>query len=90
MAGDRALNAVILVRIQVRQPKTCYNNNMRNWSTDEKLLKKNPEKYNLWKLEQLINFGLGDEKLSIQNVKKNINKLSIDPLKKRYLKFLVK
>ena len=63
---------------------------MKNWSTDEKLLKKSPKKYNLWRLEQLINFGLGNEKLSIQNVKKNISKLSIDPLKKRYLKFLIK
>lgn len=63
---------------------------MKNWSTDEKLLKKNPEKYNLWKLEQLINFGLGDEKLSLLNVKKNLNKLTIDPLKRRYLKFLIK
>ncbi len=63
---------------------------MNNWSTDEKLLKKNPTKYNLWKLEQLINFGLGDEKLSLPNFKKNLSKLSIDPLKRRYLKFLIK
>ena len=63
---------------------------MKNWSTNEEYLKKYPEKYNIWKLEQLINFGLGNEKLSLQNVKKNINKLAIDPLKKRYLKFLIK
>lgn len=63
---------------------------MKNWSTNEEFLKKYPEKYNIWKLEQLINFGLGNEKLSLQNVKDNINKLAIDPLKKRYLKFLIK
>ena len=63
---------------------------MKNWSVDEKFLKKHPEKYNIWRLEQLINFGLGNEKLPIQSIKKNINKLSIDPLKKRYLKFLIK
>ncbi|OGC56831.1 hypothetical protein A3H26_01180 [candidate division WWE3 bacterium RIFCSPLOWO2_12_FULL_36_10] len=63
---------------------------MKNWSTNEEYLKKYPEKYNIWKLEQLINFGLGNEKLSLQNVKENINKLAIDPLKKRYLKFLIK
>jgi len=63
---------------------------MKNWSVDEEFLKKHPKKYNLWKLEQLINFGLGNEKLPIQSIKRNINKLSIDPLKKRYLKFLIK
>ena len=63
---------------------------MRNWSVDENILKKHPEKYNIWKLEQLINFGLGNEKLPLQRIKKNINKLSIDPSKKRYLQFLIK
>lgn len=63
---------------------------MRNWSVNESVLKKYPEKYNIWKLEQLINFGLGNEKLSPQSLKKNINKLDIDPLKKRYLQFLIK
>lgn len=63
---------------------------MKNWSVNEQILKKYPEKYNIWKLEQLINFGLGNEKLPLSGLKKNINKLDIDPLKKRYLKFLIK
>ena len=37
---------------------------MKNWSVDEKQLKQYPEKYKLWKMEQLINYGLDeDEKL---------------------------
>ena len=34
---------------------------MHNWNTDTKILKKNPEEYAVWKLEQLINFGLDKE-----------------------------
>ncbi|EKD99731.1 MAG: hypothetical protein ACD_22C00187G0001 [uncultured bacterium] len=62
---------------------------MQNWSTDEKNLKKYPEKYKLWRVENLINFGLGGEKLDGNFLKKNLDKLNIDPLKKRYLKFLL-
>lgn len=38
---------------------------MYNWTIDEKKLKENdPDKYELWKLVQLINYGLDDRKLS--------------------------
>ena len=44
---------------------------MYNWSTDEKRFKKkNPQKYQLWRLEQLINYGLDGEKLDREEVKK--------------------
>ena len=36
---------------------------MKNWSTDTKKLKKNKDKFAIWKLEQLVNFGLGKEKI---------------------------
>lgn len=62
---------------------------MYNWSTDIKTLKKYPEKYTIWKLEQLINFGLDGEKLKLSELKKYWNKLNIDPLYKKYLHFLV-
>ena len=62
---------------------------MFNWSTDTKVLKKYPEKYAIWKLEQLINFGLDGKKLKISELKKYFSKLQIDPQKKRYLKFLL-
>ena len=37
---------------------------MYNWNTDTKELEKNPEEYTIWKLEQLINYGLDGEKLN--------------------------
>ncbi len=62
---------------------------MYNWSVDTKILKKYPEKYRIWKLEQMINFGLGKEKISKKDLKKYFEKLYIDPSKKKYLKFLL-
>ncbi len=62
---------------------------MRNWSVDETVLKKDPAKYRLWRLEQLINFGLEGEKLDAAELKKALPKLNLDPAKKRYLQFLI-
>lgn len=62
---------------------------MYNWSTDIKTISKYPEKFAIWRLEQLINFGLNGEKLELSELKKYFNKLQIDPEKKRYLKFLL-
>jgi hypothetical protein len=63
---------------------------MKNWShTTLKFDKKTPE-YQIWKLEQLINFGIEKEKLSRHYLKKYFSKLNIDPDKKRYLAFLLK
>ena len=41
---------------------------MYNWSVDESYLKKFPKKYKLWKLEQLISYGLDEEKLDKKEV----------------------
>lgn len=62
---------------------------MYNWSTDLNHLKKYPEKYKIWKLEQLINFGLGKEKINKNDLKKYWYQLKIDPWYKEYLKFLL-
>lgn len=62
---------------------------MHNWSTDIQKLKKNPEKYNIWKLEQQINFGLCGKKLNTKELKKNLPKMNIDPDRKRFLKLLL-
>lgn len=62
---------------------------MYNWSVDLKALGKYPKKYKLWKLEQLINFGLGKEKIKRSDLKRYLEKVSIDPQKKKYLKFLL-
>lgn len=40
---------------------------MYNWSIDTKRLKKNKKKYEIWKLEQMINFGFKNKKISEKN-----------------------
>jgi hypothetical protein len=62
---------------------------MYNWSIDENKLKKSPQKYAIWRLEQMINFGLGKEKLNEQELRKNFAKLKIDPARKRFLEILL-
>ncbi|MBI2628216.1 MAG: hypothetical protein HYW71_02160 [Candidatus Niyogibacteria bacterium] len=62
---------------------------MRNWSTDAKELKKNPEQYAIWKLEQMVNFGLQGEKLNRQLLEKYWDKITIDPSRRRYLRHIL-
>lgn len=65
---------------------------MVNWSTDEKRFKKeNPKEYKLWKITQLINYGLDGEKLILSEVKKSWKyiKNKIDESNKNYLQFLI-
>lgn len=63
---------------------------MKNWSVDEEKMKKaDPEAYEIWRLEQLINFGLDGEKLSVKKLKKYWARLRLDPIYKRYLEFLL-
>lgn len=58
---------------------------MYNWSVDEKKFKKeNPKGYQIWRLEQMINWGLGGEKLDKRLLHKYWSKLFLDPFKKRY------
>lgn len=62
---------------------------MYNWSTDTTELKKFPEKYKIWKLEQLINYGLDGEKLDKKLLIKYWDKIRIDKYYREYLKFLL-
>ncbi len=62
---------------------------MRNWSTNESELKKEPEKYAIWKLEQMVNFGLGDEKLNERELRKYWSRLNIDLWRKKFLELLL-
>ncbi|MEI6510956.1 MAG: hypothetical protein WCO25_02840 [Candidatus Uhrbacteria bacterium] len=62
---------------------------MYNWSTDEELLKNDPEAHAVWRLEQLVNFGLNDQKLSVAALRKYWDRLVIDPVRKSYLAFLL-
>ncbi|MBI2040151.1 hypothetical protein HYT18_03690 [Candidatus Microgenomates bacterium] len=65
---------------------------MYNWSVDEKRFKKeNPKEYRLWRLVQLINYGLDGEKLDREEVKKAWPKIKdqLDPYKARAIEYLL-
>ena len=62
---------------------------MYNWSIDIKNFKKTGEPYIIWKLEQMINFGLNGERLDKKLLKKFWEKLRLDPDKKRFLNMLL-
>ncbi|MEO0156637.1 MAG: hypothetical protein ABIL07_05940 [candidate division WOR-3 bacterium] len=63
---------------------------MYNWSVDEKKFKKeDPEGYKIWKIQQMINWGLGGEKLSERLVRKYWKKLFLDPETKEFLELLL-
>lgn len=63
---------------------------MYNWSVDEKTLKRmDPEGYEKWQLEQLINWGLGGEKLSEAKLRKYWDSLFMDGITRKYLEFLL-
>ena len=66
---------------------------MWNWSTDEKKFKKeNPKEYRLWRIVQLINYGLDEgEKLNREEVKKAWPKIKdrLDPYARRAMEYLL-
>lgn len=65
---------------------------MYNWSVDEKRFKKeNPKEYKLWRLVQLINYGLDGEKLNREEVKAAWPKIKdqLDPYKARAIEYLL-
>lgn len=62
---------------------------MYNWSVDTAKLEKDTKKLNIFKLEQSINFGLNNTKLSLTSLKENFDMLKIDPNKKAYLASLI-
>lgn len=62
---------------------------MYNWSVDESKLKADQESFIIWRLEQMINFGLGGEKISEANLRKFWSRLNIDPKRKEFLSILL-
>ena len=62
---------------------------MRNWSTDTTRLDKTSDNYKKWRLEQLINFGLGNEKIGREELKRFLPELVLDPAKKKFINFLL-
>lgn len=62
---------------------------MYNWSTNISRLKKDPSAFKKWRLEQLISFGLGGEKINKKELRKYFSSLDIDQRKRDFLKFLL-
>ncbi|TRZ53270.1 hypothetical protein D4R99_01135 [bacterium] len=64
---------------------------MYNWSVDTKRLKKDKQKYEIWKLIQSINYGLDNQRLSKKKLIKAwpVIKNKLDPYKKRALEYLI-
>lgn len=57
----------------------------KHWSVDETEIKKDPEAYAIWKLEQRINWGLGEEKIKRTELVKYWDIIDIDPSKREAL-----
>ena len=57
----------------------------QHWSVDETELKKDPEQYAIWRLEQRINFGLGKKRINKAELIKYRERIDIDPWKRKVL-----
>lgn len=62
---------------------------MYNWNTDLSNWDKKSESFIIWKLQQLINFGLNGEKLDLTLTKKYWSRLDLDPQRKKFLKLIL-
>lgn len=64
---------------------------MYNWNIDIAKLKENPEKLIIWRLEQMINYGLDEEKLNRKEVVRFWDKIkdNLDPYKRRAIEYLL-
>jgi hypothetical protein len=63
---------------------------MRNWSTDTSRFDKTSDEYEIWQLEQLLNFGLNPgEKLERAKVEKHLPILDIDADTRSFLEFVL-
>ena len=59
---------------------------MKNhWSVDIKEIEKDTEIFTVWKLEQWVNWGIGNNKASKADLIKYWNKLDIDEWKRKAL-----
>lgn len=62
---------------------------MYNWNTNTSTWNKKSDSFVIWKLEQLINFGLNGEKLDYKKTKKFWSRLVLDPQRKKFLNLIL-
>lgn len=63
---------------------------MKNWSTNIKKIREDKDKFIVWKIEQLVNFGLGKKKIKKGELKKYWKVIDIDPSKRKFLSLFIK
>lgn len=62
---------------------------MYNWSTNTAKWDKTSDTYQVWQLEQLINFGLNGNKLNLSQVKKYWPHLKLDKYRQKFLELIL-
>ena len=62
---------------------------MYNWNIDTSKWDKKSSSYQIWRLEQLINFGLNGSKLDPVLTRKYWSKLDLDPYRKKFIKLIL-
>ena len=63
---------------------------MRNWSVDVSRFEKNSGEYEIWQLEQLLNFGVSEgETLNREQLEKYLPILSIDQDTRNFLEYVL-
>ena len=64
---------------------------MYNWSVDEKYIRRFPKQYKLWRMEQMLSYGLDGEKLDKKETIANWNYLKkrLDPKRRQLIEFLL-
>ena len=62
---------------------------MQHWSVDTTELQKDPRAFAIWNLENAINYGIRDGKISEDALRMYWNDLDLDPYKKKFLALLL-
>ncbi len=63
---------------------------MKNWSVDTSRFKENSREYEIWQLEQLLNFGLSEgETLDRKQLEKYLSVLAIDSDTRNFLEYVL-
>ena len=57
----------------------------QHWSVDENELKKDPDAHAIWRLEQRINYGIGEQKINKEELKRYWERIDIDPFRRKAL-----
>ena len=58
---------------------------MKHWSVNTKELEKDTDAFTIWKLEQRINWGIGEDKIERSNLLKYWDEINIDTFKRQAL-----